>query len=361
MTQAERELCVRIAGGLTPLTPPLCATARQHRMHLLLAWSLSPQERATAAGKSLLRELTVAAALDAWHEDIVRELLDDLGSSGIPCLLLKGAGLAFLIYPTPHVRPRGDVDVLIARDLRDKTGEVLASHGWTHPPEPDSDLSDSQRHYEKRGPGGVTHNLDLHWKVANPRLFADALTFEDLEPRAIPVTRLGRFARTPGFADALFLACLHRVAHHADAVDLLWLWDIHLLVGCLSADERDRFVTLAERADMRAVCTRSLKLVIDLFGTPGAAAIADRLRTSDRKASAELSAQFLDGVSPLTILRTDLATLSGRERLRLISEHLFPSVLYMRARYPGWSRVLLPLAYADRIVRGAPKWFRRGT
>lgn len=361
VTQAERELCVRIAGGSAPLTQPLCAAARRHRMHLLLAASLSPEERGTPGGKSLLRDLTIAAALDAWHEEIVRELLDDLGSSGMACLVIKGAGLAFTIYPAPHLRPRDDIDVMVARDLRDKTGDVLAVHGWTQPPEPDSDLSDSQRHYEKRGPGGVIHHLDLHWKIANPRLFADALTFEELEPRAIPVTRLGRFARMPGFADALFVACLHRVAHHADAVDLLWLWDIHLLLERLSEDDRECFVTLAERGGMRAVCARSLELVSDLFGTRGAAETAARFRASECQAPAELSAQFLGGISRATILRTDLATLSFFERLRLISDHLFPPVPYMRARYPGWARILLPLAYADRIVRGAPKWFRRGT
>ena len=36
--------------------------------------------------------------------------------------------------------------------------------------------------------------------------------------------------------DALFVACVHRVAHHDDAIDLLWLWDIHLLASRLSAD-----------------------------------------------------------------------------------------------------------------------------
>jgi hypothetical protein len=30
----------------------------------------------------------------------------------------------------------------------------------------------------------------------------------------------------------------------------------------------------------------------------------------------------------------------------------------MRERYPRWPAALLPLAYVDRIVRGAPKWFR---
>ena len=50
---------------------------------------------------------------------------------------------------------------------------------------------------------------------------------------------------------------------------------------------------------------------------------------------------------------------SLHHRLQLIREHLFPQRAYVRASYDRWPEILLPLAYLDRIVRGAPKWFRR--
>jgi hypothetical protein len=327
-------------------------------MHLVLATRLSEAERRTPEGVSLARDLTVAAALNAWHEEVVRELLDSLAAGGVPMLLLKGTGLAYTVYPEPHLRPRLDVDLLIRRETLGTAEEVLAARGWERPPERDSELAEPQRHFVKHGPGNVLYHLDLHWKIANPRLFADTLTFDELDSRAVGIPALGASARTPGYVDALLVACVHRVAHHADAIDLLWLWDIHLLTERLSTDD-ERFIALAERTGMRAICGRGLQLASDLFGTPGAADIAARLAVAHAGSETEPSSRFLGGVRAITVLGTDLTTLPWPDRLHLIGDHLFPSTVYMRARYPRWPPMLLPLAYVARIARGAPKWFKR--
>jgi hypothetical protein len=358
VTTEEQALCVRVASGKGAMTPALAAAARRHRLQQVISAGLSDLERHTDVGRSLLRDLTVAVALDAWHEEALRHLLDSLGAAGIPALLLKGTGLAYTIYPAPHLRPRVDVDVLIRRETLDRVQEVLAASGWVRPAARDAELSEPQRHYVRRGPGATLYHLDLHWKIASPRLFADALTFDELEARAVDIGRLGRYARTPGYVDALFLACLHRVAHHADAIELLWLWDIHLLMERLTAEETQQFIALADRTGMRAVCGRGLQLTSDLFGTSGSAQAAARLHVSSVERR-EPSSRFVRGLRPITLLETDLMTLRWRERIHLIGDHLFPSIAYMRARYPRWPPVLLPLAYVARIAHGAPRWFRR--
>ena len=358
VTAEERALCVRVATGKGAMTSGLVAAARRHRLHLVVAAGLSDPERHTDVGLSLLRDLTVAAALNAWREEAVRQLLDALGAASIPALLLKGTGLAYTVYPAAHLRPRLDVDVLIRRDVLDRTEEVLAACGWVRPPERDAELAETQRHYVARGPGATLYHLDLHWKIASPRLFADALTFDELESRAVDIGRLGRFARTPGLVDALFIACVHRVAHHADAIELLWLWDIHLLMERLTTEDVERFIALAERTGMLAVCGRGLQLAGDLFGTSGGAEAAARLHASSPEGN-EPSSRFLQGLRPITMLESDLMTLPWRGRFHLIGDHLFPSVAYMRARYPRVPPLLLPLAYVARIAHGAPRWFRR--
>jgi hypothetical protein len=118
-------------------------------------------------------------------------------------------------------------------------------------------------------------------------------------------------------------------------------------------------MALAERTEMRAICGRGLQLASDLFGTPGAAEMAARLTKTHTGSMKEPSSRFLGGTRAVTVLRTDLMTLPWLDRLHLIGDHLFPSRVYMRARYPGWPPVLLPLAYVARIARGALKWFRR--
>src|SRR5262249_51048204 len=148
------------------------------------------------------------------------------------------------------------------------------------PPERAATLAEPQRHYVKAGPGGRLYHLDVHWKIANPQLFADALTFDDLHARAIAVPRLGPAARTLSAPAAVVLACIHRVAHHADAIDLVWVWDIHLLVKDMTAREREQIVMTARRAAVCAVCARGIQLAADYCSTPGASTLAAELASA---------------------------------------------------------------------------------
>jgi hypothetical protein len=60
----------------------------------------------------------------------------------------------------------------------------------------------------------------------------------------------------------------------------------------------------------------------------------------------------------MALTRQDWRELKGvGPRLRLVRQHLFPSAAYIRSIYPRVPTVLLPLAYAARVFRGAPKWF----
>jgi hypothetical protein len=350
----ERAVCARLLGADTSLTAGVIATARRHRVHLLIA--ATPQA-SSEPDADLARELKLAAALDASREQELGRLLHALAADDVDVLLLKGAGLAYTVYPAPHLRPRVDTDLMLRYVSLARAERVLSALGWTRSIEPERELSGAQRHYVKPGPFGTTDHLDVHWKISNPRIFADALAFEELLVRSIDVPPLGASARTLAYADALFLACLHRVAHHDDAVDLLWLWDIHLLAERLTPGERSDFIALAQRESMRTVCCRGLELASQLFGGDRAADLIPELQTI--AAPVEPSARFVGGLRPADVLRTDLASLHGwRDRAALVAEHVFPSPAYLRSIYPRCPSALLPLAYAYRIVRGIPKWFQ---
>ncbi len=358
-SEPERQLGARLAAGFGPVSRGMIDLARRHRVHLLLASSMTPAERARPDGSELTRELRTAAALDAVRERHVQALLTALLSAGVDVLLLKGTALAYIVYPAPHLRPRADIDVMIQRDALAQAERVLADRGWTRPTERDAELSAAQRHYVKSRPSGMLEHLDVHWKIANPQTFANALAFDDLRARAIRSPALGPGAWTLSQPDALFLACVHRVAHHDDARQMLWLWDIHLLCRRLADADADRAVALADRSAMWSVCRRSLDLAGRLFGTPGADALATRLG-GRAVGLPEPSARFIGGAKQAAVLRADLAaTARWRDRIALLAEHVFPSAAYMRTAYPRCPSVLLPLAYAHRIVRGTPKWFWR--
>src|SRR5262245_43911926 len=358
LSPGEQAVCRMLSGVPATPTSELLALARRHRVHYLLAAGVWRDSQGDL-GAALQRELRQAAAFDAWREQDLTGLLDALASGAVDALLMKGAALAYMIYDAPHLRVRVDTDLLIRREQLEAAERVLAAQGWWRPPESDLELAGAQRHYEKPAPGSGQVHLDVHWRIANPRTFSDALSFEEISARAVRVPALGRAARGPGTVDALFLACLHRVAHHDDEVDLLWLWDIHLLVSRLSADDEEAFVALAVRTAMTGVCARGLELVAAAFATPAAATVASRLRAAGDGRS-EPASRFLGGVRPIATLHADLTSVSGwRPALRLLGERVVPSRQYIRALYPRWPRALLWLAYLDRLVRGTPKWFRR--
>ncbi len=341
-----QRLCAALTGDEAPApSDELIALARAHRVDALLAQRTRARDTLRpAAAQALSTERDVIEVCDAAHRH------------GVDALLLKGAALAYTHYPEPHLRPYADVDLLIRRDDLERAAAMLAEIGYTRDVEADAELWTGQRHYLKTSTAGPVM-VDLHWRVANPLAFADALAFDEVWPRAVAVPALGPHARTLSPADSLLLACLHRVAHHHDRVELLWLWDIHLLVSRMSDDELALFASGAIRAKLGVVCARGLTLARECFATAVPVDVLSALEAADGEPSAAfVGASF----SPFDVARADMAALSSwRARAGLAREHLFPPASYMRERYPRWPAALLPIAYVHRMLRGAPRWLRR--
>jgi hypothetical protein len=360
VTAAERRVCACLRGERDgAVDADVLAAARRHRVHLLVSAIEPPLAFADPdAARALKREERAAAVFDARRQDDMRRLLDAFGDAHIDVLAFKGAALAHTLYAAPHLRPRTDVDLLIRRTDLERAEQLLAAAGWQHPPEPDGEVFAAQRHYAKPRGGGADRLLDLHWRIANPHVFGDAMSFDELSSRAVALPALGRTVCAPHPVDALWLACIHRVAHHDDEIDLLWLWDIHLLVSQLSDDDRSAFTALARRTAMTSVCHRGIATAADLFATPRSAPLMAVLAAD----ASEPSARFLGGMPRASVFVSDLKALpSWRARARLTAEHLFPPMEYMRARYPAWPSLLVPFAYVDRLLRGAPRWLRHDT
>jgi hypothetical protein len=337
------------------LSDAAVVTARRHRVHLLIADELTRWHDESEWGAMLGRELRTCAVLHTQREAFLSATLDRLHAANVEVLLLKGAGLAYLVYDAPFLRPRADTDLLIRREALDPAHTALLADGWTKGVESDGELASTQRHYSKTL-GGRDEHIDLHWRVANPPAFARVLSYEELAARAIPVAPLGAAARTLSIPDALFLACVHLVAHHADDIRLIWLADIERLSRVLTADDRRHFLALAARESMCAVCRHALMATERWLGTGTAAALAADLPPDT---TAERSARWLHGGSRAARLGTELAALATwRERVTLLQEHLFPSTAYLRGRYPRCPERLLPVAALHRILAGAPAWLR---
>jgi hypothetical protein len=297
------------------------------------------------------------AAMELAQRVELRRLVIAIRTRGLDMLLMKGAALAYDVYPDPAWRVRSDVDLLIRAADRTRVRACLEELGFRSEPEVSGRFATYQFHCARIDRHGVRHLCDVHWKIANPQRFADAIRFDELAQAAVPIPALGPDARGLARAHALWLACVHQVAHHYDRDMLVWAYDVHLLAETLDAADLARFLTLADRTGVRRICLRALLLARTRFGTtiPPAA-----IATLAAAPAAEPSSVFLGpGLRPFDVLLDDLRVLRGwRARLTLLKEHLFPDSIYMRRTYARGSSAPLLWLYCRRIVTGAAKWFR---
>jgi hypothetical protein len=352
LTTKRAEVCAYLrddARSSVPVPAPVLSAARDEGVFLLLADRLR--------WESFADELREAAIVDALRTRELRVVLEALADARVHVVVLKGAALAHTHYPRPELRPRADTDLLIPENARDHVALVLSRLGYRRPLEIDGDVAVGQFHFVKTDAHGLEHALDVHWRLSNVRAFAEVLTYAELVRTAVAVPALGAHAWVPTPVHGLLVACIHRVAHHADTAHLLWLFDVHLLARALTKVDREAFAALASEKRLRAVCARTLTLAQDAFGGLDDAWI-DSLAATD--SSEEPTAVFVGGgLRQVEILTSDFRATPRRLRVRLLREHLFPSMSYMRERYPGWPPLLLPLAYGRRIIAGVPRWFRR--
>lgn len=335
------ELC--LAEGVAPLV--------WHHAAAAPAWSEWPN----AVRQALVRDTRMQAAIDLLREQELIAALHALEAAGIGAVLLKGTALAYSHYAAPGLRPRCDTDLLIAPGRKGAAARLLTSLGYQRSNAVSGTLITSADSYCKMD-GIVAHVLDVHWRINNAQLFAQALSYEEVRARAVPVPALGDGARALYPPHALLLACMHRAAHlgvdgeHGNR--LLWLYDIQLLAKAMRADEWREFSQLCVAKKMRAITLDAFASLQASLNTVIPADLMNQLALPKTK---ELSAAYLKA-SHKRLLLTDLRALATwRERLTLLRESCFPPADYVMAKYHGENRAWLSLWYVRRAVAGVWK------
>lgn len=343
-----------------------------HGVIALLHARLAHDAALRAAWPAPLREaIGTRARAEAARELLQRRealaVLDALAAAGVHPLLLKGTPLAYSHYDAPHLRPRGDVDLLVGEDERAAALHALERIGYARTLAVHGALVSAQAGARRIDPLGAVHTVDLHWRVSNKQLFAPALGRAELvrDARALPA--LGPHARAPAPPHALLLASLHRAAHRhtpyraGDTVAtggdrLIWLEDVRLLAARMTRAEWERTVALAIDRGLAAVSLDALDASRARLG----ASVPGDLRAALGAVRGEPAARWLRS-GPLRGQLLDLAAAPGwRGTLRLLREHLLPAPAYMRARYPQRPRAWLPALYVRRGIAGTVKRLRRG-
>jgi hypothetical protein len=315
------------------------------------------------SGAATLRVALEAGVRAAATRDVFvrRDLLavtDALASANVPALITKGTALAYTVYPEPWMRPRTDSDLLVRHADVPAASRALESCGYTRSDAVSTgELVSHQVAFERHDANGVHHVLDLHWKIVNPQVLADALSFDDLWRDSQVAAAIGPNAHVPSALGSIAIACVHRLAHHQGNDRLIWIYDLKLLTSTLSVEEWNALRDLVCQRRIAGFCLDGLRASRQLLGSPLPTDIEQALSAA---APNEPSNAYVAGtVTKRDVLLSDLKVLtSWNDRVRLVREHVFPPAAFIQQRYGTTSRWLLPALYVHRLVTGASKWGR---
>ena len=375
MSPAENLLCAIVRGSSTSWPSSdddsfeqLLKAAFHHDLHLILfdsirkssAWSRWP----IRLRKKLEHAAATASALDLISEQELRRVLIRLDVCGIQSLLLKGVPLAYTVYRSPTLRPRGDTDLLIRESDLQPVARILKELGYDGPDAQTGTLTSYECLFRRKDSFGVDHYLDVHWKINNAQIFARTFTFDELIADAIQIPSLASCALGLAYSHALLLACMHRFGHaHAPFYvdgnpvyagdNLRWVYDIHLLSSALSAAQWSEFTTLARTKSIAEFCVDGLNAAKEAFNARLPTGAMGALQTAARDEA--VNAQRLRVSGAAWFFANLRALPDWRQRIALIKQVALPSPGYIRDKYQINNRLLLPFLYGHRAVKGVSK------
>lgn len=271
-----------IANGAQPtwkvnneaMAAKLVAAAQQEDVTALVDWRLrqSRREPNLAGAPDAVAQAFATAARDEvllsmLLEGETRKVLGVLAEEGVPGLLLKGSALAHWAYPEPHLRACSDVDLLLpSREAAEKLASRLCAAGYER-----SGTSGELVAYElmcrRRISDEWAVEVDVHWRLANSPLFADAFTFDELMAESIALPQLGPHARGLGLVHACVHACMHRALNLSIGIDdkLKWLYDLEVLMALFTPADWQRLTALSVSKRLAGIVLNALETTSTTF------------------------------------------------------------------------------------------------
>jgi hypothetical protein len=253
--------------GVLPLLEWRFREAGGASIHLPAAFREELRKRARAyVAASMIRQASLASIAQV------------LAAAGLSALLLKGPAFATWLYPEPHLRVSGDIDLLFgSREEAVQAADRLAALGYVLAFSPGEYVYEMTLRPSSASSG--RHEIDLHWRAINQELFAGRLEYQALAACAMGLSGLPESLRGLCEADAFLHACMHRAhdmaLHRPD--HLKWVYDIHLMVDRLEHAGWDRVLERIIDTQLAGVCLRSIEDATTCFGTRVSLNVIDRL------------------------------------------------------------------------------------
>jgi hypothetical protein len=215
---------------------------------------------------------------------VLGEILHACQSAGIEMLVLKGAALAFLVYPQPALRPMRDIDLLVREVDGVRAQAILGELGFDTRRDAFGQLPADHHHLPiaSREVGGLNISVEIHTNLFPPTRYYRPMRYEDLAGQAVAFQIDGCPAYTLGYEDMLW-----HIYRHALGPPLLLspLRFIHL------ADLASLVDKFAEQIDWEQLQQRFPSLFNALtnlhFTSPWPDAVLERLHPNTRRPPAD--------------------------------------------------------------------------
>lgn len=221
----------------------ITASARRHRLENLLFEGLRQSGVEREVPGAVAQSLESAYYTNLVHTFFLLEHAQSIikrvrkvRRGGAPMLLLKGASFAGWLYPSPALRPMGDLDILVQAEDLEFFSEVAEELGYR--PQQTTDHARSLRHRQSG-----TY-LELHTSLTSCPDYL-GVDLESLFEQSIPSVHMP--TRTLSPEDHLLHLCLHGSFQHGLRQSAVNACDAYLL----SQRTDLRWVRFFERASRR--------------------------------------------------------------------------------------------------------------
>jgi hypothetical protein len=278
------------------------------------------------------------------HE--LAHVLAALDAVGVESVLLKGAALAYTVYPDPACRPRGDLDLWVPPEQMDAAVAALQGAGYRpearadRPAELVARIGGEQQMVGDAPSAGL---VELQWPAWRGEWFrfTARTDYDAIRARCTALQVEGQAALVMAPEDMLVHVCVHAAINHQFGRPWLrGLLDVHLLLTVQPPD----WETVVERLRSWRLATpvwTVLDLTRALFGAPMPAGLDAMLAPSAARRQAIQGLDFEAGMVNMRAAGYDhrrflvqwLMAGDMRDAGRLTWHALFPDGDWLRARY----------------------------
>ncbi len=376
--QADRYLALSmraaLAGQPCPVWPAdwqhdvirdvLAARARFHGIAVFLAQTFADFPGWPASVVDRLREeMRLAALWEELHRVPIVAMIELLAAAGIETMVMKGTALAYLYYPDPAKRRRGDTDLLIHPHDLTQTRQHLEQAGFRRRDDPHG-LYFQETWLIDCG-AAIEHSIDLHWAPADRPMLQRVLQSGQFWQHRQPVPRLSPHAWAPDPVRLLLHGAVNQAWHVARGFNvdddnvvggrrLIWSLDYARLTRDFTAPQWEDIAAFCEAHDAAAILISALRGVREDLGIVLPSDIMDRLQ---RAAVGSPTYRYITQPGRISDFKADFSAASSASiRLRMLQSIAFAPRSHLLRKYPHLSRWPTILLQLRRYAEGLSRW-----